>query len=52
MGAVRAGLGAQPSVLADASVSRNDCAIARALTNAPALNRPQWRTTRSWLPIF
>ncbi|MEX2282865.1 MAG: hypothetical protein WEE89_10330 [Gemmatimonadota bacterium] len=43
---------AQSAALDGAHVVRSDCALARALQNAPALNRLTPRPGRAWLPHF
>ena len=51
-GAILAQSAAQPSILDNAIIRRSDCAIARALQQAPALNRLTPRRGRSWIPHF
>jgi hypothetical protein len=51
VGAAQAG-SLTPSLLAGASIVRSNCALSRALSRGPALNRAQPRTPRSWIPLY
>jgi hypothetical protein len=43
---------ARAVVLAGGTVRRSNCALIRALTEPPALNRLEPRPTRRWIPVF
>ncbi|MGH7468699.1 MAG: hypothetical protein ACRENP_12140 [Longimicrobiales bacterium] len=51
-GALLARSQAGPTVLASGRVRGSTCAVLRALTRPPALNRLERRAPRSWIPVF